>query len=155
MVEQVPDVEVVFPVHPHPEVLAAAARELGSVQRIQLVEPLSYAEFIALLKRATLVVTDSGGVQEEAPSLQVPAVVLRRATERGEGLDAGTAILAGSDSDTIRDLVIELLTDAERLEGMRAAGNPYGDGQASMRICNALEAELIDSDRLSALENRT
>lgn len=133
------DVCVVYPVHPNPMVEGPAHELLGDHPRVRLVKPVEYGEMVALMKRATLLLTDSGGVQEEAPSLGVPLLVTRETTERPEGVRAGVARLVGTDSDTIVAETLRLLDDSTAREAMRTAHNPYGDGKASERIADVLE----------------
>ncbi|RFU64021.1 non-hydrolyzing UDP-N-acetylglucosamine 2-epimerase [Peribacillus glennii] len=132
------DLQVVYPVHLNPAVREIADELLGNDPRIHLIEPLGVIDFHNIASRAYLILTDSGGVQEEAPSLGVPVLVLRDTTERPEGVAAGTLKLAGKHEDTIFNLANELLTDHEKYEGMSKASNPYGDGQASYRIVQAI-----------------
>jgi UDP-N-acetylglucosamine 2-epimerase (non-hydrolysing) len=138
IVEEQPDVQVVYPVHLNPVVREIAAEILGDDPRIQLIEPLDVIDFHNFASRAYLILTDSGGVQEEAPSLGVPVLVLRDTTERPEGIAAGTLKLAGVDEETIYSMATELLTDRNAYEKMAKAANPYGDGYASKRICEAI-----------------
>ena len=140
VVEEFPDVKVVYPVHLNPLVQKAAEEELGGCDRVKLIAPLEVIEFHNLLARSTLILTDSGGIQEEAPSLGKPVIVLRNTTERPEGIAAGTLKLAGTDEQTIYSLVRELLTDREEYARMSHASNPYGDGLASARIAGAILA---------------
>lgn len=134
LVARHPDIVIVFPVHPNPNVKATVNRVLRGRERIELVEPLEYPEFVALLDRACLVLTDSGGIQEEAPSLGKPVLVLRRVTERLEGVEAGTAQLVGTSPRTIVTEATRLLTDPQAYERASRVSNPFGDGQASERI---------------------
>lgn len=138
IVEEHDDVQVVYPVHLNPAVREAADEILGNDPRIQLIEPLDVIDFHNFAARAHLILTDSGGVQEEAPSLGVPVLVLRDTTERPEGIDAGTLKLAGVEEENIYNLAKELLTDSARYDSMAKATNPYGDGQASRRIAEAI-----------------
>lgn len=140
VVEEFPDVKAVYPVHLNPLVQKAAQEELGGCERIRLVEPMEVVEFHNLLARSYLILTDSGGIQEEAPSLGKPVIVLRDTTERPEGVAAGTLKLAGTDEETIYGLVRELLVDGGEYARMSHASNPYGDGQASRRIADAIAA---------------
>jgi len=133
------DVDFVLPVHPNPQVKGTVEPLLGDVPAVRLVEPLDYVELVHVMARAHLVLTDSGGIQEEAPSLGKPVLVLREVTERPEGVDAGTAIVVGTDRRRIVEEASSLLTDADRYERMARAVNPYGDGRASERIADALE----------------
>ncbi|MCA1065392.1 UDP-N-acetylglucosamine 2-epimerase (non-hydrolyzing) [Rossellomorea sp. AcN35-11] len=139
IVQEHDDVQVVYPVHLNPAVREAADEILGNDPRIQLIEPLGVIDFHNFASRAHLILTDSGGVQEEAPSLGVPVLVLRDTTERPEGIDAGTLKLAGVEEENIYKLAKELLTDDAHYESMAKATNPYGDGQASRRIAEAIQ----------------
>ncbi len=132
------DVQVVYPVHLNPVVRELAAEVLGDDSRIHLIEPLDVIDFHNFASRAYLILTDSGGVQEEAPSLGVPVLVLRDTTERPEGIAAGTLKLAGVDEERIYKLATELLTNPEEYAKMAHAANPYGDGKASRRITEAI-----------------
>lgn len=138
IVEEQKDVQVVYPVHLNPVVREIASEVLGNDHRIHLIEPLDVIDFHNFAARAHLILTDSGGVQEEAPSLGVPVLVLRDTTERPEGIEAGTLKLAGVEEDNIYSLATELLTDETAYEKMAKAVNPYGDGEASRRICEAI-----------------
>ena len=140
VVEEFPDVKAVYPVHLNPLVQKAAQEELGHCPQIRLVEPLEVVEFHNLLARSHLILTDSGGIQEEAPSLGKPVIVLRDTTERPEGVEAGTLKLAGTDEETIYTLVRQLLTEEAEYQRMSQASNPYGDGRASQRIADAIAA---------------
>ncbi|OHR74494.1 UDP-N-acetyl glucosamine 2-epimerase [Bacillus sp. HMSC76G11] len=132
------DVQVVYPVHLNPAVREVADEILGNDPRIHLIEPLGVYDFHNFASKAHIILTDSGGVQEEAPSLGVPVLVLRDTTERPEGIEAGTLKLAGTDEETIYQLAYELLNNKERYEEMSKASNPYGDGEASRRIVEAI-----------------
>ena len=136
--EDFDDVEIVYPVHLSPAVREAAARELSFTPNIRLIEPLDAIEMHNLLARCYMVMTDSGGLQEEAPALGKPVLVLRRETERPEAVEAGCVELAGVDTDTIRELSARLLTDEAKYLGMARAVNPYGDGNAGSRIADAI-----------------
>lgn len=129
-----PDVEIVYPVHLNPNVQGPVLERLGNHRRIHLIAPLQYAAFVYLMQRATLILTDSGGVQEEAPSLGKPVLVMRNVTERPEAVAAGTARLVGTEADRIVAMASAYLDDEELRENARRAVNPYGDGQASERI---------------------
>jgi UDP-N-acetylglucosamine 2-epimerase (non-hydrolysing) len=132
------DVQVVYPVHLNPTVRELADEILGEDPRIHLIEPLGVLDFHNFASRAHLILTDSGGVQEEAPSLGVPVLVLRDTTERPEGIEAGTLKLAGTDEETIYSMASELLKDQIEYDKMSKASNPYGDGRASSRIVQAI-----------------
>jgi len=138
LLQRFPDVAVAFPVHRNPHVRAAAA-ELAGQERVFLMEPPHYLDFVHLLQRVHLVLTDSGGIQEEALALRKPVLVLRTTTERPEGVAAGGARLAGTDPVQIEQEAARLLTDPEAYRSMAAAPNPYGDGRAAERIAHALE----------------
>lgn len=128
------DVEVLFPVHPNPNVRAAIERHLPSHPRLHLIDPLDYISFVHAMKRSWLILTDSGGVQEEAPALGVPVLVLRETTERPEGIDAGNALLVGTGRSSIIDAVDELYADELTYARMAEAGYPYGGRGAGERI---------------------
>lgn len=132
------DVEIVYPVHLNPLVQEAAKKWLGEHDRIHLIEPLEVIDFHNFVANAHLILTDSGGIQEEAPSLGVPVLVLRDTTERPEGIEAGTLRLVGTDEDVIFDAAHLLLSVESEHKKMAQASNPYGDGQASRRIADAI-----------------
>jgi len=132
------DLEVIYPVHPNPSVRRVTAEILAGRERVHLIEPLDYLPFVHLLKKAAIVLTDSGGIQEEAPSLGKPVLVMREVTERPEAIEAGTAQLVGTRRDAIVKAVQRLLDDAAAYEAMANAVNPYGDGKASERITEHL-----------------
>lgn len=136
-----PDVQVVYPVHLNPQVQEPVKRLLGAIGSIHLIEPLDYLPFVYLMDRSTLLLSDSGGIQEEAPSLGKPVLLMRDTTERPEAVEAGTVKLVGTDVDKIANETSTLLTDAEAYEAMAFAHNPYGDGQACQRIAQALLVE--------------
>ncbi|HEV2295343.1 MAG TPA: UDP-N-acetylglucosamine 2-epimerase (non-hydrolyzing) [Tepidisphaeraceae bacterium] len=134
------DVEFVYPVHLNPNVREPVFRMLGCRPNVHLIEPLPYLPFVALMQRSTLILTDSGGVQEEAPSMGKPVLVMRDTTERPEGVEAGTIRLVGSDETRIVEGVSELLTDQKLYKHMSGARNPYGDGKACERIVELLSS---------------
>jgi UDP-N-acetylglucosamine 2-epimerase (non-hydrolysing) len=136
---QFPDVHFVYPVHLNPNVMAPVNRILAGFTNVHLIAPLGYLPFVALMDAATLVLTDSGGVQEEAPSLGKPVLVMRDTTERPEAVAAGTARLVGTDRASIVGGLTELLTNDDVYQAMARAVNPYGDGQACVRIARVLE----------------
>lgn len=140
LVDRHPDVEVVYPVHLNPNIQRPVQELLAGHERIHLLSPVNYEELIALMKDAYLVLTDSGGLQEEAPVLGKPVLVLRRDTERPEAIEAGTAMLAGSDEHEIVALAERLLTDRTLYERMAHSRSPFGDGFASKRIADGLQA---------------
>lgn len=129
-----PDVAVIFPVHPNPNVRPVMEAMLGALPNVALIDPLDYPHFVRLMAMSELVLTDSGGVQEEAPSLGKPVLVMRDTTERPEGVAAGTARLVGTNQETIVSGIFTLLDDSTAYAAMARAHNPYGDGQAAMRI---------------------
>ncbi|MBU5434527.1 non-hydrolyzing UDP-N-acetylglucosamine 2-epimerase [Pseudoflavonifractor sp. MSJ-37] len=137
--EDFPDVELVYPVHLSPVVREAAGKYLSGHPRIHLIDPLDVEEMHNLMARAYLVMTDSGGLQEEAPALGRPVLVLRKETERPEAVAAGTVKLAGVEQETVYSMAAELLTDEAAYAAMAHAVNPYGDGHACRRIADAIE----------------
>ncbi|MBI4723066.1 MAG: UDP-N-acetylglucosamine 2-epimerase (non-hydrolyzing) [Candidatus Stahlbacteria bacterium] len=132
------DIEIIYSVHPNPNVKIPVHKILGKSQGIYLIEPPDYLCFINLMKHAKLILTDSGGMQEEAPSLNKPVLVLREVTERVEGINTGSAILVGTDKQKIVSETIALLTDKDKYGRMSNLPNPYGDGKASERIINSI-----------------
>ena len=138
LVEDFEDVEVVYPVHMNPAVREVAYSILGDMERVKLIEPVNADELHNAISRGYMVMTDSGGLQEEAPSLGKPVLVMRNETERPEAVDAGTVKIAGVDEDVIYNLAKELITDKEAYNKMAKAVNPYGDGHASERIVQAI-----------------
>ena len=138
IVDETPDVKVIYPVHLNPKVKEVANEVLGNDERIKLIEPLEVVDFHNFINKAYIILTDSGGIQEEAPSLGKPVLVLRDTTERPEGIDAGTLKLAGTNEETIYKLTKELLTNKNTYDSMSMASNPYGDGKASIRITDSI-----------------
>ena len=138
VVESREDVEVIYPVHLSPAVQEAAKEILGNTERIHLISPLDVVDFHNLAARSYFIMTDSGGVQEEAPSLGKPVLVLRDTTERPEGVEAGTLKLVGTESEKVKKEMEELLDNAAEYQRMSQAKNPYGDGKASERILDAI-----------------
>lgn len=138
VVDETPDVEVIFPVHLNPKVQQMAEAELGNDPRIKLVAPLDVLDFHNIAARSYLIMTDSGGVQEEAPSLGKPVLVLRDTTERPEGVAAGTLKLVGTDPQAVKEQMNALLNDPAKHAEMAQAQNPYGDGHAAARILDAI-----------------
>jgi UDP-N-acetylglucosamine 2-epimerase (non-hydrolysing) len=139
IVLEFPDVKVIYPIHLNPVVREAADAELGEVDRVRIIEPLEVLDFHNFLARSYLILTDSGGIQEEAPSLGKPVLVMRDTSERPEGNSAGTLKLVGTDEETIYEAFYTLLTDRAEYERMSRASNPYGDGHACERIADVLE----------------
>lgn len=140
--EEYPDIKVIYPIHMNPAVREIARKELSGQDRIHLIEPLDVLDFHNFMARCYLILTDSGGIQEEAPSLGKPVLVMRDTTERPEGLAAGTLKLVGTDENVIYQSFCTLLDDPAAYEKMAEASNPYGDGFASRRIADILEREL-------------
>ena len=138
LVEDFPDVEIIFPVHKNPRVREVVDEELGNLERVILIDPLDYEPFANLMNRATLILTDSGGVQEEAPALGKPVLVLRNTTERPEAVHAGTVKLIGTNQQKVFETAKILLSDAAAYRKMAEARSPYGDGHAAERIVRAL-----------------
>lgn len=138
IVDETPDVKVIYPIHMNPVVRKAADEDLGNDDRIHIIEPLDVLDFHNFLSRSYLILTDSGGIQEEAPSLGKPVLVMRDTTERPEGIKAGTLKLVGTDENIIYKEFKKLLNDRNEYEKMSKASNPYGDGQASKRIVDVL-----------------
>lgn len=140
--EEFEDVEVVYPVHLNPKVREIAGRVLDGMDRVHLIEPLQYQPFVNLMAKSYFIITDSGGMQEEAPSLGKPVLVVRKETERPEAVEAGTVKLAGVEKDTIYSMSRELLVDRAAYDAMAHAANPYGDGRACERIVDILKKKL-------------
>lgn len=138
LVEAHDDIEVIYPVHLNPLVQQTADEILGNDERIKLIEPLGVVDFHNFIANSYIILTDSGGIQEEAPSLGVPVLVLRDTTERPEGIEAGTLKLIGTEEDTIFEAADELLNNKVAHDQMATASNPYGDGEASQRIADAI-----------------
>ena len=138
IVDETPDVKVIYPIHMNPVVRKAADEELGDDDRIHIIEPLDVLDFHNFMARSYLILTDSGGIQEEAPSLGKPVLVMRDTTERPEGIKAGTLKLVGTDEEVIYQEFKKLLTDKAEYEKMSKASNPYGDGFACKRIADIL-----------------
>ena len=139
VMEEHPDVKAIYPIHMNPVVRQAADEELGGCDRVRIIEPLDVLDFHNFLARSYMILTDSGGIQEEAPSLGKPVLVMRDTTERPEGIAAGTLKLVGTDEQTIYDNFKLLLEDEAAYEAMSKASNPYGDGWACKRIADILE----------------
>ena len=139
LVENIPDLQVVYPLHANPKLQEIVRPRLGDHPRVHLVDALDYTDFCHVMSRSSLILTDSGGLQEEAPALNKPVLVMREKTERPEGLSAGTVRLLGADAERIFKGVGELLSDEKEYTRMAEAPNPFGDGKASERICQYLE----------------
>ncbi|MGN1300953.1 MAG: non-hydrolyzing UDP-N-acetylglucosamine 2-epimerase [Clostridia bacterium] len=138
IVQEFPDVKVVYPVHLNPRVREVADEILGNDERIKLIEPLEVIDFHNFIAKSHIILTDSGGIQEEAPSLGKPVLVLRDTTERPEGIEAGTLKLVGTNEEVIYNETKKLLTSQKEYDKMSLASNPYGDGKASKRIVDAI-----------------
>ncbi len=138
IVDEFEDVKVIYPIHMNPKVREVAKEIFDGCDRVKLIEPLEVFDFHNFQNKSFIILTDSGGIQEEAPSLGKPVLVLRDTTERPEGIDAGTLKLVGTDEDVIYEETKKLLTDKEQYEKMSKASNPYGDGHASERIVDAI-----------------
>jgi len=138
LAKEFPDVEIVYPVHLNPNVREPVGRLLSDISNVHLIEPLDYLPFVYLMNRAYIILTDSGGIQEEAPSLGKPVLVMRDATERPEAVEAGTVRLVGTDSERIFEALSELLSDKDAYECMSFAHNPYGEGKAAQQISKIL-----------------
>jgi UDP-N-acetylglucosamine 2-epimerase (non-hydrolysing) len=136
--DEFPDTRVIYPIHMNPVVRETAADVFGDSDKVTLIEPLEVRDFHNFMNRAYIILTDSGGIQEEAPSLGKPVLVVRDTTERPEGIDAGTLMLVGTDETDVYNGIKLLLTDKARYLSMSRASNPYGDGFASKRIADAI-----------------
>ncbi|MBR5442600.1 MAG: UDP-N-acetylglucosamine 2-epimerase (non-hydrolyzing), partial [Clostridia bacterium] len=139
VLDEYEDVKVIYPIHMNPAVRQAASEELGDCERVHIIEPLEVLDFHNFLSRSYMILTDSGGIQEEAPSLGKPVLVMRDTTERPEGIKAGTLKLVGTNEDVIYESFKQLLVDKEAYNRMAQASNPYGDGCACKRIADILE----------------
>jgi len=137
------DVEIIYPVHMNPKVRECSDRILSGTKRVHLIEPLQYQPFVKLMASSFLIITDSGGMQEEAPAMGIPVLVVRKETERPEAIEAGTVKLAGVERQEIYDLTYQLLTDNEEYKRMANAVNPYGDGTACRKIIDILKREIV------------
>ena len=142
IIDERKDIKAIYPIHMNPVVRQAAQEILGDCDRIRIIEPLEVVDFHNFLARSYLILTDSGGIQEEAPSLGKPVLVMRDTTERPEGIDAGTLKLVGTNEETIYETCILLLENQDEYDKMSKASNPYGDGFASKRITDILEKKL-------------
>ena len=142
IIDEHPDVRAIYPIHMNPVVRAAANEELGDCDRIHIIEPLEVLDFHNFMARSYMILTDSGGIQEEAPSLGKPVLVMRDTTERPEGIAAGTLRLVGTDEDVIYENFRQLLDEPAEYDKMSRASNPYGDGLACQRIADVLVKEL-------------
>ena len=147
IVQNVQDVQVVYPVHLNPNVRACVMKELSEHERVVLVDPLDYVSFVHLMNGSYLILTDSGGIQEEAPSLGKPVLVMRDVTERPEAIEAGVAKLVGTDADRIATEAVRLIRDEEAYNKMAKAQNPFGDGHAAPRIVEILCKVLNNGNR--------
>lgn len=139
VVDKIQDIRLRYPVHPNPQVQTAAQELLAGHPRIDLIAPLDYLDFIAAMRESALILTDSGGVQEEAPALGKPVLILRETTERIEAVEQGHALLVGMEPEQVKQILIKLLSDSSALAALSKAGFPFGDGQSSLRIIKALK----------------
>lgn len=144
IVEEFDDIKVVYPIHMNPKVREVANDVLADCEKVRLIEPLEVSDFHNFIAKSHLILTDSGGIQEEAPSLGKPVLVLRDTTERPEGIDAGTLKLVGTDEEKIYEETKKLLTEQAAYDAMSKASNPYGDGHASERIADAIIEKFQD-----------
>ena len=142
MANEYPDVEIIYPVHLNPNVREPVNRILLNLKNLHLIDPLNYLPFIKLMDMSYLILTDSGGIQEEAPSLGKPVLVMRETTERPEAVEAGTVKLVGANRDNIVREARKLMDDTEKYNQMTKVHNPYGDGHASVRILQKLQEAL-------------
>ena len=142
IVDETPDVKVIYPIHMNPLVRQTADEELGNEERIHLIEPLDVIDFHNFMARSYLILTDSGGIQEEAPSLGKPVLVMRDTTERPEGIEAGTLKLVGTEEQAIYTEFKRLLSSPDEYDKMSRASNPYGDGFACKRIADILDKSI-------------
>ena len=143
IINESPDIKVIYPIHMNPVVREAAQEILGNTDRIRIIEPLDVLDFHNFLSKSYLILTDSGGIQEEAPSLGKPVLVMRDSTERPEGVAAGTLKLVGTDEDVIYNTFKQLLEDQDEYDKMSNASNPYGDGFASKKIADIINLQLF------------
>jgi UDP-N-acetylglucosamine 2-epimerase (non-hydrolysing) len=137
---ELPGVQIVYPVHRNPNVQEPVNRRLAGLANVVLIEPLEYVPFVDLMRKAYFLITDSGGIQEEGPSLGKPVLVMREKTERPEAVEAGTVKLVGANEDAIVAAASRLLENTKEYEAMARVHNPYGDGHASMRIADAIRS---------------
>ena len=144
VMQEHPNLKAIYPIHMNPMVRKAAEQELGDFDRIHIIEPLEVLDFHNFLARSYLILTDSGGIQEEAPSLGKPVLVMRDTTERPEALEAGTVKLVGTNYDKIMEEVSRLLDDNSYYDTMSKAVNPYGDGQGCRRIVETFKGDSIN-----------
>ena len=144
VMEEHPDVKALYPIHMNPVVRQAADEELGDCDRIHIIEPVEVLDCHNIMARSYLILTDSGGIQEEAPSLGKPVLVMRDTTERPEGIEEGTLKLVGTEEEVIYNNFKELLENKEAYNTMSKANNPYGDGMACIRIADILEKGYTD-----------
>jgi UDP-N-acetylglucosamine 2-epimerase (non-hydrolysing) len=140
----VPDLQVVLPLHPNPNVRGPFEQAFAGVPRVLLTEPLGYRDLLKLMHRSTIILSDSGGLQEEAPSMGRPILILRERTERPEVVEVGAGILVGTDPDLIVKEALSILCDPVVYRRMVTAPNPFGDGRAGERIAEVLESALLD-----------
>ena len=142
MLDEVDDIKVIYPIHMNPVVRQTAKDVFGDHDRMRIIEPLDVLDFHNFMNQSYMILTDSGGIQEEAPALGKPVLVMRNTTERPEGVAAGTLKLVGTDSEVIYNEFLKLLTDKEAYDAMSKASNPYGDGTSCKQIVNILKEQL-------------
>ncbi len=152
LVDAVPDLKVVLPLHPNPNVRGAFQETLGDVSRVILTEPLAYRDLLKLMHRSTIILSDSGGLQEEAPSMGRPILILRERTERPEVVQVGAGILVGTDPDLIVKEALSILCDPVVYQRMVSGPNPFGDGKAGERISEILESALVEEHDTASVE---
>ncbi len=152
LVDAVPDLQVVLPLHPNPNVRGLFVELLGTAPRVLLTEPLAYRDLLKLMHRSTLILSDSGGLQEEAPSMGRPILILRERTERPEVVQVGAGILVGTDPDLIVKEALSILCDPVVYQRMVSGPNPFGDGRAGHHISEILESALLDAEETSSVE---
>ena len=152
LVDAVPDLQVVLPLHPNPNVRGLFVELLGTAPRVLLTEPLAYRDLLKLMHRSTLILSDSGGLQEEAPSMGRPILILRELTERPEVVQVGAGILVGTDPDLIVKEALSILCDPVVYQRMVSGPNPFGDGRAGHHISEILESALLDAEETSSVE---
>lgn len=155
VVDRYPDIGIFFPIHPNPNTRSVAERFLGEHPRIVLSEPLGYSPLVAAMQASWLIVTDSGGLQEEAPALGKPVLVIRETTERPEALDTGTVRLVGTDPDRIMQAISELHDDPQAYRSIARPVFPYGDGHAAKRVVDALRRRLMPGDQSASMRGRS
>ncbi len=153
LIQQYANIQVVFPIHKNPKIREKVSKAFQNNERIHLIEPLDYETFIHVMKKSYLIITDSGGIQEEAPSLGKPVLVARQTTERPEGVEAGTLKLVGTSVEAIYEQCSRLLTDRAAYENMANTRNPFGDGKTSARIIELIQSKILMREALHGKES--